>query len=348
MSNNSDEKAVGQPVGCFGASCDTGAKTVTLRFDTFEQALAYYTTIGPNRSPAADAGGLSAPAEAVQLLGAVFDAWENGDDCYEGGDQDGSYMGKCFQLDDEIFKRCCDLLNRENPPRNAPAYSNDDARILRLQLENLLANPAPLPMMPKDVFDAAAVANREAINKANAALAVVANRVPAVMAGGLPVWRTYAWAALDMRREALCINEDRAAVEAYCEFVKTPTTVIPLVEGNRQPAMGTVGLSEGQFADIDRAVRVLRANGYPGEANDLADVRCSLADRTPASGAVRLPKHAEAMAAVKCEPGAGEASPIDVFVYNQEPSDIHGGQQWRDQLQAALNYAATGEKGGAA
>jgi hypothetical protein len=138
-----------------------------------------------NSAAAADAGGLSAPAEAVQLLGAVFDAWENGDDCYEDGDPDNSYMGKCFQLDDEIFKRCCDLLNRENPPRNAPAYSNEDARILRLQLENLLANPAPLPMMPKDVFDAAAAANREAINKANAALAVVANRAPAMGAGSL-------------------------------------------------------------------------------------------------------------------------------------------------------------------
>lgn len=138
------------------------------------------------RPAAADAGGLSAHAEAVQLLGAVFDAWENGVDCREDGDPDGSYMGKCFQLDDEIFKRCCDLLNRENPPRNAPAYSNEDARILRLQLENLLANPAPTPMMPKEVFDAAAVANREAVNKANAALAVVANRPPAVMAVGLP------------------------------------------------------------------------------------------------------------------------------------------------------------------
>lgn len=56
--------AVGVPDGCWGVSCDTQLKTVTLRFDNFEQALAFYSTIGPSRvltndkAPAADAAGL--------------------------------------------------------------------------------------------------------------------------------------------------------------------------------------------------------------------------------------------------------------------------------------------------
>jgi hypothetical protein len=56
--------------------------------------------------------------EAVRLLGCVFDAWENGDDCHEGGDPSNTYMGKCFQLDDDVFQACCSLLNRLNQPRN--------------------------------------------------------------------------------------------------------------------------------------------------------------------------------------------------------------------------------------
>lgn len=57
--------------------------------------------------------------EAITLLSAVFDAWENGTDCYDDFDGvSGSFIGKAFNLDDEIFKRCCDLLNRVNPPRN--------------------------------------------------------------------------------------------------------------------------------------------------------------------------------------------------------------------------------------
>jgi len=39
--------------------------------------------------------------------------------CYDDFDGvSGSFIGKAFNLDDEIFKRCCDLLNRVNPPRN--------------------------------------------------------------------------------------------------------------------------------------------------------------------------------------------------------------------------------------
>lgn len=58
-------------------------------------------------------------AESITLLSAVIDAWENGTDCYDDFDGvSGSFIGKAFNLDDEIFKRCCSLLNRINPPRN--------------------------------------------------------------------------------------------------------------------------------------------------------------------------------------------------------------------------------------
>jgi hypothetical protein len=73
-------------------------------------------------------------AEAVTLLSAVFDAWENGTDCYDDFDGvSGSFIGKAFNLDYEIFKRCCSLLNRINPPRNVsqqpaqePATTRDE------------------------------------------------------------------------------------------------------------------------------------------------------------------------------------------------------------------------------
>lgn len=57
--------------------------------------------------------------EAVILLSAVFDAWENGISCTDGEDGEGSFVGVAFKLDDDIFQRCCNLLNRLNPPRNA-------------------------------------------------------------------------------------------------------------------------------------------------------------------------------------------------------------------------------------
>lgn len=60
-------------------------------------------------------------SEAVLLLAAVFDAWENGVDCYEAPESNAGYLGMAFKLDDDVFRRCCDLLNREAPPRNAPA-----------------------------------------------------------------------------------------------------------------------------------------------------------------------------------------------------------------------------------
>jgi hypothetical protein len=71
---------------------------------------------------AAEAAAPSDHDEAILLLSAVFDAWENGDPCHEDGDPSGTYLGTAFRLDDDVFNRCCALLNRTNPPRNvAPA-----------------------------------------------------------------------------------------------------------------------------------------------------------------------------------------------------------------------------------
>ncbi len=80
-------------------------------------------------------------SEAVTLLSAVFDAWENGTDCYDDFDGvSGSFIGKAFNLDDEIFKRCCSLLNRINPPRNVsqqPAQQPQVASTTTSKINNL-------------------------------------------------------------------------------------------------------------------------------------------------------------------------------------------------------------------
>lgn len=72
--------------------------------------------------------------EAITLLSAVFDAWENGTDCYDDFDGvSGSFIGKAFNLDDEIFKRCCDLLNRVNPPRNVSQAQQTESQWISVE-----------------------------------------------------------------------------------------------------------------------------------------------------------------------------------------------------------------------
>ena len=82
--------------------------------------------------------------EAVRLLGAIFDAWENGEDCYEDGNPDNTYMGKCFRLDDEIFQEACKLLNRLNPPRNVGAQTglSDEHRAVIAEAAQVLESAA--------------------------------------------------------------------------------------------------------------------------------------------------------------------------------------------------------------
>lgn len=67
-------------------------------------------------------------SEAVRLLGLIFDAWENGDECYENPENSEGFLGNAFRLDDDVFKQCCDLLNRRDPPRNAEPKQPDSGR----------------------------------------------------------------------------------------------------------------------------------------------------------------------------------------------------------------------------
>jgi hypothetical protein len=73
---------------------------------------------------------------AVQLLSDVFNAWENGVECYSGAEEDSIFIGQAFRLEDETFTKCCELLNRVNPPRN----SSPDYEVLRAENERLKAD----------------------------------------------------------------------------------------------------------------------------------------------------------------------------------------------------------------
>ena len=53
--------------------------------------------------------------QALDLLETLFDAYENGVPCHEDGDQDSTFIGHAFRLDDETFHTCADLLNRRRP-----------------------------------------------------------------------------------------------------------------------------------------------------------------------------------------------------------------------------------------
>lgn len=90
-----------------------------------------------------------------------------------------------------------------------------------------------------------------------------------------------------------------------------------------------LGSAERMKADFDGVYR-LKAGEFPTWRGD----------GPAASGAVDLPEWDRARAAVACEPGAGEATPIDVFLYNNEPAATDDEAEFRYQLQAALNYAA--------
>lgn len=97
--------------------------------------------------------------EAVQLLSDVFHAWENGTQCNE---EDGNYIGTAFHLDDAVFHRCCDLLNRVNPPRNA--HQHDDTALLRMALGQLGCNTENMSKgMSKSIQKLCARENTEAI-----------------------------------------------------------------------------------------------------------------------------------------------------------------------------------------
>lgn len=58
---------------------------------------------------------------ALDLLATMFDAYENGVQCYEDPEDLTGYLGHAFQLDNETFHACADLLNRRRPVKSPEA-----------------------------------------------------------------------------------------------------------------------------------------------------------------------------------------------------------------------------------
>ena len=77
--------------------------------------------------------------ETLDFLAMMFDAYEEGPDCYEDPEDCSGHIGKAIHLDDEAFQRIADILN-EHRPRNtavspAPTFADgmtaeDDRRFL--------------------------------------------------------------------------------------------------------------------------------------------------------------------------------------------------------------------------
>ncbi len=55
---------------------------------------------------------IAAAPDLLRLLGLMFDAYENGVDCFEDPEDCASYVGKAFRLPDREFKEIADLLNK--------------------------------------------------------------------------------------------------------------------------------------------------------------------------------------------------------------------------------------------
>jgi hypothetical protein len=52
---------------------------------------------------------------ALDLLDAMYSAWENGVSCYEDPDENQGYLGNAFRMDDETERACMELLDRRRP-----------------------------------------------------------------------------------------------------------------------------------------------------------------------------------------------------------------------------------------
>lgn len=68
--------------------------------------------------------------ELLDLLEVMFDAYEEGADCYEDPEDCAGYLGRAVKLDDAVFHRIADILNERRPRTpndqgNAPARADD-------------------------------------------------------------------------------------------------------------------------------------------------------------------------------------------------------------------------------
>jgi len=53
--------------------------------------------------------------ELLDLLAVVFDAYEEGPDCYEDPEEQAGHVGKAVKIDDATFDRIAALLNEHRP-----------------------------------------------------------------------------------------------------------------------------------------------------------------------------------------------------------------------------------------
>ncbi len=53
--------------------------------------------------------------ETLDFLALMFDAYEEGPDCYEDPEDCSGHIGKAIHLDDEAFQRIADILNTHRP-----------------------------------------------------------------------------------------------------------------------------------------------------------------------------------------------------------------------------------------
>lgn len=62
--------------------------------------------------------------ETLDLLEVMFDAYEEGADCYEDPDEYAGHLGKAVKLDDATFNKIADLLNEHRPRNTGNATPN--------------------------------------------------------------------------------------------------------------------------------------------------------------------------------------------------------------------------------
>jgi hypothetical protein len=53
--------------------------------------------------------------KALDYLATMFDAYENGPDCYEDPEDCSGHLGKAIRVDNDDFHAIADLLNRRRP-----------------------------------------------------------------------------------------------------------------------------------------------------------------------------------------------------------------------------------------
>ncbi|CCH09511.1 dATP/dGTP pyrophosphohydrolase domain-containing protein [Achromobacter xylosoxidans] len=92
------------------------ARVVQLEREAADEIERLRAQLGQRGAPVAD-------ERALDLLDTLFTAYENGTPCYEEPDSQGGYLGMAFRIDDDTFRACADLLNKERP-RTAGALAS--------------------------------------------------------------------------------------------------------------------------------------------------------------------------------------------------------------------------------